>query len=84
MMGKDLKGKEIGVGLSQLKDGKYSGRFVNRFGKRREIRSNDLKELKSWGTIMKATSRCGLGKTASNSIIQSLDKFNDYFNARFA
>lgn len=45
-MGKDLKGKEIGVGLSQLKDGKYSGRFVNRFGKRQEIRSNDLKELK--------------------------------------
>jgi [NiFe] hydrogenase diaphorase moiety large subunit len=45
---------------------------------------NDLKELKSWGTIMKTTSRCGLGKTASNSIIQSLDKFNDYFNARFA
>ncbi len=28
---------------------------------------------------MKATSRCGLGKTASNSIIQALDKFNDYF-----
>ena len=45
---------------------------------------NDLKELKSWGTIMKTTSRCGLGKTASNSIIQSLDKFNDYFSARFA
>ena len=45
---------------------------------------NDLKELKSWGTIMKATSRCGLGKTASNSVIQSFDKFNDYFSARFA
>jgi [NiFe] hydrogenase diaphorase moiety large subunit len=45
---------------------------------------NDLKELKSWGTIMKTTSRCGLGKTASNSIIQSLDKFSDYFSARFA
>lgn len=45
---------------------------------------NDLKELKNWGTIMKATSRCGLGKTASNSVIQSLDKFNDYFSARFA
>ena len=44
---------------------------------------NDLSELKSWGTIMKTTSRCGLGKTASNSIIQSLDKFQDYFDARF-
>lgn len=45
---------------------------------------NDLKELKSWGTIMKATSRCGLGKTASNAIIQSLEKFDDYFKARFS
>jgi len=45
---------------------------------------NDLKELKSWGSIMKATSRCGLGKTASNAIIQSLEKFDDYFKARFS
>jgi len=45
---------------------------------------NDLKELKSWGILMKTTSRCGLGKTASNAIIQSLDKFDDYFTARFA
>jgi [NiFe] hydrogenase diaphorase moiety large subunit len=45
---------------------------------------NDLKELKNWGTIMKTTSRCGLGKTASNSILQSLEKFQDYFAARFA
>ncbi|MEK6781417.1 MAG: NAD(P)H-dependent oxidoreductase subunit E [Bacteroidota bacterium] len=45
---------------------------------------NDLKELKSWGTIMKSASRCGLGKTASNTIIQSLEKFDDYFKARFS
>ncbi len=45
---------------------------------------NDLKELRNWGTIMKTTSRCGLGKTASNSILQSLEKFQDYFTARFA
>jgi [NiFe] hydrogenase diaphorase moiety large subunit len=45
---------------------------------------NDLKELKSWSTIMKTTSRCGLGKTACNSIIQCVDKFNDYFATRFA
>jgi len=43
----------------------------------------DLKELQQWGTIMKATSRCGLGKTATNSIVQALDKFQDYFQARF-
>jgi [NiFe] hydrogenase diaphorase moiety large subunit len=45
---------------------------------------NDLKELRNWGTIMKTTSRCGLGKTASNSVIQSIEKFNDYFASRFA
>lgn len=45
---------------------------------------NDLKELKNWGTIMKASSRCGLGKTASNAILQSLEKFDDYFKARFS
>jgi [NiFe] hydrogenase diaphorase moiety large subunit len=45
---------------------------------------NDLKELKNWGTIMKTTSRCGLGKTASNAILQSVEKFQDYFSTRFA
>jgi [NiFe] hydrogenase diaphorase moiety large subunit len=39
----------------------------------------DLKELKNWGTIMKNTSRCGLGKTASNSLINAMDKFHEYF-----
>jgi hypothetical protein len=33
---------------------------------------------------MKTTSRCGLGKTATNSVIQSIEKFNDYFSSRFA
>jgi len=45
---------------------------------------NDLKELKNWTSIMKATSRCGLGKTAGNSVIQSIEKFHDYFALRFA
>jgi [NiFe] hydrogenase diaphorase moiety large subunit len=40
---------------------------------------NDLKELKNWGIIMKNTSRCGLGKTATNTIIAAMDKFHDYF-----
>lgn len=39
----------------------------------------DLQELKSWGTIMKNTSRCGLGKTATNSLIGAMDKFHEYF-----
>ncbi len=41
---------------------------------------NDLDELKNWGTIIKKSSRCGLGKTATNSLIFAMDKFRDYFN----
>ena len=40
---------------------------------------SDLQELKSWGIIMKSTSRCGLGKTATNGLINAMDKFHDYF-----
>lgn len=29
-MGKDLKGKELGVGICQRKDGLYTGRFVSK------------------------------------------------------
>ncbi len=42
----------------------------------------DLKELKSWGQLMKTTSRCGLGKTAPNSLIIAMDKFQEYFATR--
>jgi [NiFe] hydrogenase diaphorase moiety large subunit len=42
----------------------------------------DLEELRSWGQIMKNTSRCGLGKTATNSIIFAMEKFQDYFRSR--
>ncbi len=33
-MGKSLKGKELGKGITQRKDGLYQARFTNRFGKR--------------------------------------------------
>lgn len=42
----------------------------------------DLEELKQWGIIMKNTSRCGLGKTATNSLIYAMEKFNGYFRER--
>src|SRR5664279_4147239 len=42
----------------------------------------DLAEIKSWGTIMKNTSRCGLGKTATSSLIIAMDKFHNYFTAK--
>lgn len=41
--------------------------------------AQDLDELRQWGMIMKHTSRCGLGKTATNSLLFAMDKFHDYF-----
>ena len=43
---------------------------------------NDLQELKKWAILMEASSRCGLGKTAGNAIIDTIEKFGDYFSAR--
>lgn len=45
-MGKDLKGKELGQGISQRKDGNYVGRFTNKFGKRVVLYNRNLRQLK--------------------------------------
>lgn len=47
-MGKNLKGREIGEGLSQRKDGRYSARFTNKAGKRVEKYFSSLNEAKKW------------------------------------
>ena len=45
-MGKDLKGKELGNGICQRKNGKYCGRYVDRFGQRKSIYDDKLSELR--------------------------------------
>lgn len=45
-MGKSLNGKELGVGITQRKDGLYQARFVNRFGKRQTIYAKSLNEVR--------------------------------------
>lgn len=47
-MGKDRKGKELGVGISQRKDGLYTGRFVDKYGKRRQKYFKKLQECRQW------------------------------------
>lgn len=47
-MGKDIKGKELGVGISQRKDGLYSGRFVDKNGKRQQKYFKKLQECRQW------------------------------------
>lgn len=45
-MGKDLRGKELGVGITQRKDGLYQGRYKDRFGKSKTIYNSKLSELR--------------------------------------
>lgn len=59
-MGKNLKGKEIGKGITQRKNGSYHARYVDRFGKRKSIYSNDLQELKKQLADLEYKNRNGL------------------------
>ena len=45
-MGKDLKGKELGIGITQRKNGTYQGRYKDRFGNSKTIYSKKLSELR--------------------------------------
>lgn len=47
-MGKNLKGRECGKGISQRKDGKYTARFTGRDGSRRERHFKTLPEARNW------------------------------------
>ena len=45
-MRKNLKGKEIGVGIVQRSNGTYMARFVDKFGNRRQKKSKKLQEVR--------------------------------------
>lgn len=45
-MGKSLKGKELGTGITQRKDGLYQGRFTNRFGKKIFLYGKTVSEIR--------------------------------------
>ena len=47
-MGKNLKGRECGRGIYQRKDGLYSARFVDRYGKRQEKYFRTVSEARNW------------------------------------
>lgn len=47
-MGKDLKGKELGVGLNQRKDGRYQARFTDTNGKRCEKNFTKITDARNW------------------------------------
>ena len=47
-MGKDIKGKELGEGITQQKNGLYRARYVDKLGKRKEKRFKKLQECRQW------------------------------------
>ena len=47
-MGKDLRGKELGVGISQRSDGLYTARYTDKLGKRRQKYFKKLQECRNW------------------------------------
>ena len=46
IVGKDLKGNELGKGIVQKRNGQYEARYVNRFGERKSISGRDLRDVK--------------------------------------
>jgi len=68
-MGKDLKGKELGVGICQRKDGLYTARFVSkRTGKSIHKYFPKLQECRKWYADAKFNNEHG-GIDASGDMI---------------
>ncbi len=44
--------------------------------------AKDLQEIESWGKIIKAMSRCGLGQTSPNPILTTLQNFREMYEAK--
>lgn len=42
-------------------------------------RGSDLEEIRQWGSLMNAASRCGLGRGSTNALIRAMDTFPEYF-----
>ena len=73
-MGKSLKGKELGTGISQRKDGRYQARYTDRFGKRQYIYDTDLKELR------KKLRAEQVANDKGTSVIDSSITLNEWFD----
>ena len=45
-------------------------------------RKSDFESIRSWGKIMNMTSRCGLGRTATRTLVNAIDKFPQEFESQ--
>ena len=73
-MGKSLKGKELGKGISQRKDGLYQARFVNRFGKRSAIYD------KTYSGITKKLREAQYADEKNENVIDKNITLNEWFD----
>lgn len=72
-MGKDLKGKELGVGITQRKDGLYQGRYKDRFGKYKTIYNVKL-------TVLRKDLACAISNNVNYSSVQDNITLDAWFN----
>lgn len=70
-MGKNLKGKECGKGISQRKDGKYSARFINTHGTRIEKYFDTLPEARNWLADAQYEDRHGIVEESANMTVDA-------------
>ena len=75
-MGKDLKGRECGKGLSQRKDKRYSARYVTKSGKRIEKYFDSLPEARNWLADSQYEDK---HKTFGASSAMTVDSWFDYW-----
>ena len=75
-MGKDLKGKEIGKGISQRPDGRYMARYTDRFQKRHTFYGDDLKSVRKKLEKLRYEEENGMFVTGINLTVT--DWFEEY------
>ena len=75
-MGKDLKGKELGVGICQGKNGKYIARYTNRYGKRIKKEFDKLQKCRQWIADSKYDDEHG---NVLNSLEPTVDAWYQYW-----
>ena len=76
-MGKNLKGKELGPGLSQRKDGRYSARFVTSCGKRVEKYFPVYQDARRW--LAEARLQDEQGDVGSVSLGMTVDAWFEFW-----
>lgn len=75
-MGKDLKGRELGNGISQRADGNYMARFVDCYKKRQTFYGRDLKKLRRKLEKAKYESQQGINSLGGSIIL--LEWFEEF------